>query len=962
MKSFVAILALAAPLLLSAEPAGQVSATEQGWPGSVPGGWQAPESPALWKADLDNISISDLSVEYHAGAMGTVELVTTPDSNGKKVLRITKRNRAGYITVRPVKGFPLKPGAKIQQAVRIQGHEATPEYSLGFVVIQDPSGRLMRNGNFNGDFPGGPRQKLLINALPGTWERKLSYYQQPEKGGEIRPVIVVSGASSVSLWSDWVLEDYDAAAKVWRKSLPYKGPKVRDDEKIPRDKFKAALDADSDHTAKVGMANGGLQLLVDGKPVVPVIYKSKALSLKNYFAGRILQENGIRIQVTTIRFGKVSGRPYRKGFWSMKDGVDVKAAAERVRDAMRASDKSNFILSFEMDAPYDFGERHPDEVWRTEDGKIVYGSYVHALPLNVQKIPHSYWPWASNHSLVWRNALKEVIAQFVEELKRSGLSKRVIGVHLSGYHDHQFSAIYPDFSKPAKEAFRTWLREKYRTDAALCRAWGRSGLQIATAEPPSFGKELFFQPGKDQDKLDYYTFLKHAPFRMQEDIAAFIKRSFGKEIVVLRWCQAAFSCYYVGAYDITPFLDSPSIDVIVAQPNYQRRLPGTACGVRMPLASFSRHNKLFLNEFDLRTYAGDFMTETACFNASRANDFTAWENQDKRLAGQMIANRHGYWYYDMYGGWFSAPEIAREIGENAETYRKIASAPARKWSPSAAFVIDEEGLRYHNLPYHEHFYSIEKLLSDQMQILAASGVPCDVWLAEDFIRDPGLAKQYRTIVFCGMLNVDQRRRKMLDALRNDGRTLIYLADTGRVGGADATGFQFKESPAGKSHEVFPAPGVKVNVMSAMHNTLVEDFFRATGDSYHPGRFLAQKAPGDKVYATYAVDGAPAILQRKTGNAQSVCLCSGGGLTPELFSQLVKESGGYVPGRPGVQIDMSGDFVSLHALTPGPYRFRPPLPSRVLNIKTGEFVSPDADGQIPMLLNAGEVRWFRLLPR
>ncbi len=34
----------------------------------------------------------------------------------------------------------------------------------------------------------------------------------------------------------------------------------------------------------------------------------------------------------------------------------------------------------------------------------------------------------------------------MNEFKRYGLDKRIIGVHFCGYHDGQFSAPYPDYS------------------------------------------------------------------------------------------------------------------------------------------------------------------------------------------------------------------------------------------------------------------------------------------------------------------------------------------------------------------------------------------------------------------------------------------------------------------------------------------------------------------------------------
>jgi hypothetical protein len=57
--------------------------------------------------------------------------------------------------------------------------------------------------------------------------------------------------------------------------------------------------------------------------------------------------------------------------------------------------------------------------------------------------------------------VKRNITELVAQLKREGLSKRIVGVHLGGYHDHQISTRHMDYSKPAVEGFKAWQRKCY---------------------------------------------------------------------------------------------------------------------------------------------------------------------------------------------------------------------------------------------------------------------------------------------------------------------------------------------------------------------------------------------------------------------------------------------------------------------------------------------------------------------
>ena len=60
----------------------------------------------------------------------------------------------------------------------------------------------------------------------------------------------------------------------------------------------------------------------------------------------------------------------------------------------------------------------------------------------------------------------------------------------------------------------------------------------------------------------------------------------------------------------------------------------------------------------------------------------------------------------------------------------------------------------------------------------------------------------------------------------------------------------------------------------------------------------------------------------------------------------------------LQVDMNGDFVSIHALKTGRYDFRLPFPCKVVNIKTGrEVLAPG--NSIPLNPVAGETRWYSL---
>ena len=81
------------------------------------------------------------------------------------------------------------------------------------------------------------------------------------------------------------------------------------------------------------------------------------------------------------------------------------------------------------------------------------------------------------------------------------------------------------------------------------------------------------------------------------------------------------------------------------------------------------------------------------------------------------------------------------------------------------------------------------------------------------------------------------------------------------------------------------------------------------------------------------------------------------ISARKFAEIVREAGGYVPTKDGLQVDMSGVFLSVHALKGGHYDFKLPLPMKVRNLKDGSFAVNGT--MLPLDVVAGETCWFLL---
>jgi hypothetical protein len=311
----------------------------------------------------------------------------------------------------------------------------------------------------------------------------------------------------------------------------------------------------------------------------------------------------------------------------------------------------------------------------------------------------------------------------------------------------------------------------------------------------------------------------------------------------------------------------------------------------------------------------------------------------------------------MGGGWFSPPEIARDIGEVVKVQADLLSGKPSGWRPSVAVVADEAGLGMCAGKKRHPF--VMHLFRRQLSLFAASGVPYEFYLAEDVLRNPSLLHGCRTVVLGLFRSFDERRRRFVESLARDGRTLVFLSESGVEGGASVTGFDLSYSTNSMPHEI---------VQESEMTDVVCGYMASERRRHHPKgpdaivrgpRVTVCEKDGVRVLARFASDGAPALAMRNDSGCRRVYVCEPCGLSPGFFNRLVRESGAYVPvSGGGLQVDMNGSFISLHALKNGEWDFSLPFPCRVMNIKNGheELVH---NGVVHLALTAGETCWFRL---
>ena len=792
-----------------------------GWENICPERREFPAVEVVWKAPT-----AGFDVQREDGAEGEVSF-----EDG--AIRIKKTNGKGCIVV-SAPAFATTEGKAIRLSADVSANTATPDAVLGYLCAYGAERKISPEDKIGARwFSGGgkPYMRTLVNSAPGMTYRKYTHFMPASD--PVTAAIVVKGAPSESVWRNWTAEDLDAAQRKWDEHWKTLSAQDRSRDRADLASFESAIDADIDHTAQISLRDGFSRFIVDGKETPPFVYKVANRDGAQY-SGKPLQAYGVKIGCIVLALGELPGR---KAPWSER-GFDVKMAVEKIRDSMRHGDESLFILALNCSAYPAFTEvEHPDETWRRADGSVVRGNSGSAIPDEYNdggKLDKGdrRWPWVSYASPAWRGAIKEITAKLVAELQRTGLSKRIVGVHFCGYHDGQFASPVEDHSAPAKAEYERYLAER--------------GLK------------------EGETGAEYSAFVRELGFRALEDFSREAKRIFGKPIVAVRWSMRPLGGHKDSAYDIDAFVRSDAVDVIIPQPTYAQRLPALGQGVRLPCQTLHRHGKMMWYEFDLRTYAALerwAQSVTAAKGLGTSEDFPMWQTVFRKHAGIMLAQRMGWWLYDMAGGWFYPDEIASDCGNVLSFCRELQSLRPDLWHPDAALVVDERAMASYNTANGPKVRNVRNIVMGQWPRLAVSGAPYDFYLAEDVYDEPEILRRYKAVMLGAFLVPDARQKSLMAKL----------------------------------------------------------------DEWGVKSFVIQPVA----------------------------------YSPEVFNGFVKDAGGYVAMRPGVaQVDMNGDFVSVHCIVPGRHEFRLPFPAKVVNVKSG-LEEQVVEGVLLLNMSAGETCWFRL---
>ena len=463
-------------------------------------------------------------------------------------------------------------------------------------------------------------------------------------------------------------------------------------------------------------------LLVNGKPVAAAAYITYFCDQAHY---RDFAVAGYRLFSVPVYFAGQSASncvalpPDKRGVYdSIYAGgePDYAAADRRIQEILEICPDAWIFPRLDMALPRAWELAHPEE---------LCDSYLEIDPEHRRRSCFS--------SSVWADESHRLLQDFLSHSEAAPYAEHIIGYQLAdGGCGEWYGFDYQGSVGPrSREAFEHWCT----------------------------------QTGTEASLPHYYRFLSLKAAERLMEAAHIAKRCVrGRKII------GSFYGYTLESVErehnhhaLSAVLRCPDVDFLCSPVSYLNwRSTGQDNPNHTPLDSIKLHGKLYFAEQDVRTHL------TKAPNAHPAFQNGVWAAPPaetaveimKMQASRALTHGHGFWWFDMWGGWF-ADERYMEVARRARELMESSLSRPRRSAAKAAVFVDETSFDY---------VSTESRAGSSVgyqfrRILGLSATPYDIYLADDF---EAVYRQYKAYIFLQPYPTECMTRCIVTA-RQEGR-------------------------------------------------------------------------------------------------------------------------------------------------------------------------------------------------
>ena len=599
--------------------------------------------------------------------------------------------------------------------------------------------------------------------------------------------------------------------------------------------------------------------------------------------------------------------------------------------------------------------KHPEACCRYEDGESSMNDYRSSKGLR-----------PAYASKVWRETYADVVRRFIRHIKTTPYAERIVGFHsINGisaewFHWGSQSRNFVDYSDAGRDDFRRWLKAKYKTDAALQKAWGRADVTLDTAAIPTGAERkttangLYFDPKTQMNVLDYNDYQQDNCIETINYFNRVVKEETGGRSIcgtyygyVFNLFDSPFFGQGSGHFRVETMHRSPEFNYAIAPDSYSERQVGGTSKTMTPAGSFRLNGKFFWNQADLRSH----------WIYQRISDgfiATVQESVDcmyREFARNMSEGNAIQWY-DFSNGWTMGDRrLMAQAGKLYDLSCKYRNT-VKDWDPDnyLLVVLDERFMGRWNALKNVGGGDLHQ---NQEEYLLRSGMPLRIVLFSDLLRHKELLR-HKAMLFLDAYRLTDEYKQFLESkVLKDGRTVAFVGCPGMLT-RDGLSAEYISKLMGGEFEVVDEP---TKLLSKGTDKWAEIAGKEWGNriNYMTTQFLMPKSVGACDVIAELPDGRPSALFRG-GKDCSVFWSAAPGLSPEVLRAIGRRAGVPIVANDDDGVYAGLGFIGVYASKDGEKEINLIGKGRPKDILSGE-TWPKGTKTIKLKMRLGETRVF-----
>jgi len=713
---------------------------------------------------------------------------------------------------------------------------------------------------------------------------------------------------------------------------------------------------------KVQLVNNQMRPVINGKVLPAMIF-----ALNSSFTTYTQLSSEAKIPSALYRFTPAQCSLY------VPEGMDadaffdnqLKAVDQQIRQVLRFHPQAKLLIP--LNCRINYARNNPSQAVTLSNGnKLMYTfsseQYLQETISGGERIIH--------HML--QSDYASAIAGFIITTGAGG-ETMFWGYGYNKFRTPREKLELGDFSEPAQAAFREFLRKRYNDNVKKLRAaWKNDQIDFDTAQLNI--EELrrqdhfnFRDPAKGTMAMDYWDFHSDSVAESVIRIAqAFKKASHGKSLIGC-WGFYSFSIYpaigltlpgglhHIGGMSLDKILESPDVDFLACIQGYSGVRGHTVLNTAMPPATMRKHRKLFIEEFDVRTF---FVDLNKIADHHTTSEFET-VNVMKRDFGETLANGYAAWFCGFSSGitgraargWFGADVLVKLISQMHNISKAMSSENVKSVAEVALFINNRDIAAMDVMGVAGILNSSQKNSvygrfrgPVNCEGIKSSGVPYDLYLLSDFSAE--VVKKYKFIVMLHSFYLDKaRRQQIINICQQQKKQVLWLHAPGYVekGGtlspeniSELTGIKITETPEMRNDLQID---VKNKHFTAHKIALSKNPY--TGKPIDVGPVFSVNDPSAEVIGSYRHNGQAALVKKNVNGMQSI-YCALPLVTRELFVDLCRQAGLHIYSPDVMVISANSRILAVHAPDGCKTTIKLPKRQTVMELYSQKIIARDCD--------------------